>query len=310
MPRQAGFHVYSVKVRKKYQRETEVLSDILGKDDLLTILQAGLKQRLNAQSTDEAIERVACLKRAEVSERNILGLIEAGHYGESTNIVHSRSGQIVHVQGTEEAALLPCFFRLVIPKHTELGLLILQRDNRVQSKGALMSILTPILRQYDDELGFEVLPILNKQTFEKLVGEGQIQQLKFIRHSITQDFADEYDRGRHQIEGTMEVTVKAQRGKSLPMKQRLISWMHSADSVRDIFELPGLEGFEFDQVKADLRIGRNKRTVDFGKKLTNPIIDLTDKIQWRRGRPTWDSLVSSTLELAEDEMFDLEGVPS
>lgn len=310
MPRQVGFHVYSVKVRKKYQRDTQVLSNISGRDDLLTILQAGLGRCLNSQNTGEAIERVACLKRFEISNRHVVGLIEAGHYGEFTNIVHSRSGQVVHVQGTEEAALLPCFFRLFLPQHSGQGLLILQRDNRVQSKGALMSILNPILRKFDDELSFEVLPIMNKETFEQLVGDGQIQQLKFIRHSIMQDFADEYDRGRDQTEGTMEVVVKARRGKSLPMKQRLVSWMNSANSVRDMFELPGLAGFEFDQVKADLRIGRNKRTVDFGKKLTNPIIDLTDKIQWRRGRPTWESLVNSTLELAQDEMFDLEGVPS
>jgi hypothetical protein len=307
MARQVGFHVYSVKVRERYQRKTEILSNLCQRYDFLDVLNEGMNNILHSQNTDKSAERVACLKRVEVSGRHLIGLLEAGHYGESADIVNAQTRRVVHVQGTQEAALLPCFFRLVIPVGNERGLLILQRDNRVQSKGALMSVLNPILSSLSPDLACQVEPIMNRQTFERLVGNGQIQQLKFIRYSITQDFADEYDHGRDQTEGSMELTVKARRGKSLPMKDRIAGWMNSSGSISDMFEIPGLEGFDFETVKADLRIGNRKQTVDFGKKLTNPVIDLSDKIMWQGGRPTWSSLVAATNDLAQDEMFDMEG---
>lgn len=305
MARQIGFHVYSLRVKKRYHRESQVLSNIDDQHDLLTVFQRGMRGNINAQSTDAQVERVACLKRLERSDRHLMGLLEAGHYGEANDIVDSTSGRLVHSQAVEEAVLLPCFFRLVIIEGRRRGLLILQRDNRVQSKGALLSVLKPILASIDVDLVLHVDPIMNYKTFEHWVGNGQVQQLRFVRHSITEDFADEYDRGRDQTEGTMEVVIKARRGRSLPFRDKILRWFNSTEPVRDIFEIPGLTDFEYDDVKVDLKIGKRTKRVDFGKKLTNPIIDLTDSITWRQGRPTWDSLIRATQELADDEMLEI-----
>jgi hypothetical protein len=307
MARRVGFHVYSVKVKKRYRRESEVLSNLPGPHDLLTVFLQGMRGTLNAQNNDEEVERVACLKRLERSDRHLIGILEAGHYGEANDIVHAPTGRLTHAQNVDEAALLPSFFRLVIPEGMQTGLLILQRDNRVQSKGALLSVLKPILASVSDEFVLHVNPVMNRQTFERWVGEGQVQQLRFVRYSITEDFADEYDRGRDETEGTMELVVKARRGRTLPLKDKIISWFRSDAPVRDIFEIPGLEEFAYDDVKVDLKIGNRTKRVDFGRKLTNPIIDLTDSIKWRSGRPTWESLVRATAELAEDEMLDVGG---
>jgi hypothetical protein len=154
----------------------------------------------------------------------------------------------------------------------------------------------------------EIEPIMNRETFEKLVGGGEVQQIKFIRMSIPEDFADAYDKGKHETEGSMELVIKARRGRGLPMKNRLVDWMKSNASVRDQFQVPGLE-FEYDTVKADLRIGKNKRTLDFGKRLSNPIIDLTDDVKFDRksGHPTYPSLLEETAKLAEDQMFEIFG---
>jgi len=178
----------------------------------------------------------------------------------------------------------------------------------VQAKQVFRALVTPVLHKFDQDLKCEIEPIMNRETFEKLVGDGQVQQIKFIRMSIPEDFAEAYDKGKHETEGSMEVIVKARRGRGLPMRKRLVDWMTSNGSVHDHFQVPGLD-FDYDTVKADLRIGKNKRTLDFGKKLSTPIIDLTDnlKFELKSGHPTYASLLEETEKLAEDGMFDAFG---
>lgn len=308
MARKIGFHTYSVRIHEQYKRTYETLSALRGEIDFLKLLYDDMKTIQDSQQNNESSEQLACLRKIDRHDRHLTGLIEAGHYGETANIVHSKSGKVVHRQATDEASLLPFFFRLVVPSGRDQGLLILQRDNRVQAKQMFRSIVIPILQKFDENFRCEIEPIMNRETFEKLVGGGEVQQIKFIRMSIPEDFADAYDKGRHETEGSMELVIKARRGRGLPMRKRLIDWMKSDASVRDQFRVPGLE-FEYDTVKADLRIGKSKRTLDFGKRLSNPIIDLTDEVKFdgKSGHPTYSSLLEETAKLADDQMFGMFG---
>jgi hypothetical protein len=307
MARQIGFHVYSVRVREKFRRSHETLSRIQGDKDLLSVLHAGMKQILEQQKKEADVERVAYLKKCSVADdRHLVGILEAGHYGEDIDIMDVNSGQLAHRQTQNEASVVPCFFRLIVPKGETTGLLILQRENRVQSKGAFLSLVQPVIADMNADLNLEIMPVMNSETFQTLVGDGKVQQVRFIRHSVPPDFADLYGTGKNLAEetGSVELVFKAARGRTLPLGSRFLNWMMSTrdGGNSDLFEL---KNFPTDSIKADLRIGRRRRTVDFGKRLTSPIIDLTDQITLRRGRPTWDSLLEATASLAEDQLADL-----
>lgn len=307
MARRIGFHVYSVRVRERYSREYETLSALRGRQDLLVLLCTEMTKARNAQNDNEEHERVVCIRRVDKNGRHLTGLIETGHYGETSNIVHAKNGRVTHLQTTEEASLLPCFFRLVIPSNKNQGLLILQRDNRLQAKQIFRGLVEPAVKKFDSNLSCEIEPVVNQETFAKLVGDGEIQQIKFIKLSITQDFADEYDRGKHETEGSMELTIKARRGRSLPMKSHLTKWLATKTQVNDLFVVPGLD-FDYDTVKADVRIGHSRRTLDFGKRLSNPVIDMTGQLKRdKSGHPTYASLLEETEKLAADQMFDAFG---
>lgn len=308
MARRIGFHTYSFRVRGKYKENYENLSSISGKQDLLSLLHSSMSKDLGNQNDNEEFERLSCIKKVDRNGRHLTGLIEAGHYGETANIVHAKSGRTMHFQKTDEASLLPCFFRLVLPANRDQGLLILQRDNRIQGKQAFRDFVESAVKKFGPNLNCEIEPILNRETFMKMIGEGEIQQLKFIRLSIPQDFADAYDKGMKETKGTMEVTIKARRRGSLPMKKRVNEWLNSKERINDLFTIPGLEDFAYDTVKADIRIGDTRRTVDFGKRLSNPIIDLTGQLKRdKNGHPTYASLLEETQRLASDKMFEAFG---
>ena len=160
----------------------------------------------------------------------------------------------------------------------------------MQSKGASLSVLKPIVAAINEELALHVEPLMNRQAFERLIGQGQVQQVRFIRHSITEDFADEYDRGRGETGVRWSWWGVLAGGEVCFLRIKLLLGFIPMIRELDIFEIPGLEDFEYDDVKADLKIGSRTKRVDFGRKLTNPIVDLTEEITWRGGRPTWDSL--------------------
>src|SRR5258708_5811966 len=97
MSRTIGFHVYSFRVRQKRSLIYENLSAVQQKD-LLSELQTSMHAACDAQNNNAAMERVACLKRVDVSGRHMTGLIEAGPYGTTANIVNSVTGKMVHQQ--------------------------------------------------------------------------------------------------------------------------------------------------------------------------------------------------------------------
>ena len=300
MARQIGFHFYSFQVWQKYTSEKQILSSLRGRQDVLPLIHAGMQQTIDAQRKDEAAQRMACVKRVDVDGRHLTGLLEAEHYGETANIVSARTGKTAHRQRASEAAMMPCFFRLVLRQNSNRGLLILQRDNRVPAKSSLTTVLRGLIHRFDYLLTCDLTPVANSATFERLIQEGDIQELRFIRLSIPQDFASGYDGGRNETKGSVEVSYKANRGAALPMKNTIRRWLRGPVNVSDQYEIPGL-GFEFDTVKAEIRIGKKTQTVDFGRRMTPPIIDVTNQVAVDpiSGHPTYESLLEVTLDLAE-----------
>ena len=297
MPKNAGFHVYTLRIRERYEKEAETLSAIQDDTDLLPTLFAGLKSEVEAHKNDPAAERMACVKQVSKRERSLTGIFTAGNYGEATDIVDSIRASVSYEKKTTDAEMLPCFFRLEIPEDKDEALLILQRDNRVSSKAAFSSLLNSVVMQIDPELRVHITPLVNREEFEKLVGEGQVQTLRFIKMELTSDLADSYDEGHKEVEGSVEYVVRARKGRSLPFRNLLRGWSRTNSSVRDVFELPALD---FDTVKAEVKVGRKTQTVDFGKRLNTPILDLTSSVQFGPdGHPTYSTLVDATAELAE-----------
>ena len=309
MARQIGFHFYSLKIWQKYTSELEVLSALRGKQDALSLLRDGMNQIVDSQRDDQAARRMFCLRRVEQHGRHITGLIEAGGYGETANIVHRRTRRTYH-QGTEEASMLPAFFRLSIPKGEQRGVLVLQRDNRVPAKQALAATLSTIIGKFDEHLTSGLTAIANKAVFDRMVKGGDVQEIRFIRLSIPQDFASGYDTGRDELKGTVELSYKASKGRKLPITNLLRSWTRGSDAdALDQYEIPGMADFEFDTVKAALKVGKKVQTVDFGRRQTQPIVDVTDQVSFdvKSGHPTYESLLKVTAELIEDETFTAFG---
>lgn len=299
MARQIGFHIYSVRIRKKYQ-DLETLSSLLGRQDAHPLFEAGIRERIGHQRIDEAAHRTACFRRCDVDDRDITGLIEAGHFGQTATIVHAQTGETAHRQRLHESSLLPCFFRLSLPLHANRGLLILQRDNRVPAKQSLELLLNDILYRFDNDLVCALFPIANRATFERLVGDGEVQELRFVRLMTPEDLSDAYDRnGRIERPGTAELIYRARRGAFLPLK-RALRRIAGGEDPRTQFEFPD---FPFDRIKAKIRIGSKLQTVDFGRGISQPIIDVTDQVELepRTGHPIYESLVRITREMAENE---------
>lgn len=303
MPRKIGFHIYTVRVRQRYHRESETLNSICGEFDLYELLAKGLKKEVEKHKKDESTERLSCMKKVTSQGRSITGLINAGHYGEASDIVSSINAELSYEKKTTDAEMIPCFFRIDIPEDKDEALLILQRDNRVSCKSAFTSLVAPLVAAQNPNLTVAVTPLTSAQVFKQLVSEGEVQRLRFIKMGITDDFADSYDKGHKEVEGSMELIVKARRGFSLPFRAILGNWLSSKEMVKEIFEVPALD---FDTVKADVKIGRTVRTLDFGKKFSQPIVDLTADVKFGSdGHPTYASLIAATEQLATDQLSEM-----
>lgn len=219
----------------------ETLDSIQGETDLIDVLCDGLKSDIEAHKKDEEAGRMACVKRVDKRERSLTGLFTAGHYGESSDIVDSVSAAVSYEKKTTDAEMLRCFFRLEVPEDRDEALLFLQRDNRVSSKAAFSALVNSIVMRVDAELRVTIDPLVTREEFDKLIDDGEVQTLRFIKMGLTPDLADSYDSGHTETDGSIEYVVKARRGRSLPFRNLLKGWSVASGSIKEVFALPALD---------------------------------------------------------------------
>jgi hypothetical protein len=152
------------------------------------------------------------------------------------------------------------------------------------------------------ELQMTVAPFMPAEVFKKFLNVGTVQKLRFLRMSIPSDFADSYDSGHKETLGTAELIIKARRNGDLPIKSRIMEFVTSKKPIRDFYSVPG---FEFDNVKVAVRMGKRTRNVDLGNKRSTPLYELTDLSQGSDGQPTYESMKEAVGKLRDELLTDL-----
>jgi hypothetical protein len=192
----------------------------------------------------------------------------------------------------------PFYFFIKIPEGTEDGLLILQRTGHFGIRKVLHWVLDSAFTEKYPDLKLRLSSLADEDQMEKYV-QGRVQEITFVRKTISADVEDNYDRGHKEVQGSVELVIRARRGSALPMNSWLTQVFRSRKST-GIFAFEKSQKFAYENVKAKVKVGHASRTINAGNPLTlRPYHDITDTVKiGKNGHPNFDSIDRLARDLA------------
>ena len=132
------------------------------------------------------------------------------------------------------------------------------------------------------------------------MSEGKIESIRFISFDIPTDVTDAFGGGHVEREGHAELVIRARRGGSLPIRERLREIFAGRRTAGNFIALDETN-FQYQKVKVTSRVGRSSRTVDLSRlNRLRSYYDISDEVAVdpRSGHPQFDSIHELATDLA------------
>ena len=189
------------------------------------------------------------------------GIIEAGEYGIVSRLYDTDRQQDSHHRQVVEAELLPYYFLIQLPAALNQGFLLLQRTG---NSGILTLLSEDFRQEFRDNyprLKLEINKIIPEQIVDEYLSQGRVTRVRYLRNSRHRDPADQYQSGGNyrQTIGEMELIHKVRRSQSVFLPGSFREFLGGQRSLTSLLEL---QDFECDNIKLEVVLNGNKRTID------------------------------------------------
>ena len=297
MPRTISLAAYTIKVWNLDEKDAEPVSDFADSNDLLKFFQ-GLFAKLKVNPDDnKKVQQVVSVTELKTDGRNLYGVIETGEYGVESNIWSTETNKVVHKKKASEAEMLPFYFLLYIPEGPDEAILLLQRSSTFGIRRVLQQLAGPAFEEGFEDYQLRFFPLVEPDEVAKYV-EGKVQSIRFIRFNIPSDLASSYDTGHEEVQGRVELVVRARRGKSLPINNRLRQFFAGKKELGQLIALKETN-FQYDNIKVKTKVGSGSRTIDLASpKHLRSYYDISADVGLdKNGHPQFDSIHTLALDL-------------
>ena len=288
---------FSIRIRRRNDRHRCTLSEFNGEHDAFDILNRYLSQgRLNTDI--DRLKKSYHLSELIADQRTLSGIIKCGSYGYESDIVEKDTGAEVHHRETEEAELLPFYFQIYVPVGENEGIVLLQKFGAFGLTSIFRHMVIGRFNGAFRNYKLELSPLIPEALLEDYFGSGRIAKLRLIRFTLPADIADSLQHAHHEDECEVELSIKAKRGNSLAIRERLLDVFRGTRPATRILEL---ESFDYVTSKVELEIDGKSKTIDmadFAK--MRPTFDITNTVEYGDdGHPTYESIANEGNEIME-----------
>ena len=199
--------------------------------------------------------------------------------------------------------MLPFYFLLYLPKRANEGIVLLQRFKQFGIRTIFLQDINQYFSLQYPNLEIEMNPLVPEQLINQYL-DGRIIKLRFIRFNFPEDLADFiYNNQNHvEEEGSTEYVVSVKRGGNINLKERFHEVVDGRRNLKDLIEIQKIQNFDYDNVKIEVMIGKNRRTIDLSHlDRIRAYYDITnDIILGDNGHPDFDSINSIAEQLLKD----------
>lgn len=300
--------LYGLQLKEKESEKLSKLDQLMGGVDLFTLLQGFCRQQKTmGMQTDEAIQRTTKLIDFCVDEnkREIYGTYEKGDYGTRRRIYNVETDKQTYTKSDKESMPEPFYFSIVVPREETRAYLSFQRiSNR--------SIQTDFVEELNSSLNGALRDryhkplfgnILTQSTIRNLLSTGHIGEVRLIARQIPKElFTLEYGQGYTDVQGKVELSIKAGRNGRLPFNEQIMKVFDTRGmNVSDIFTFEDLN-FEYDEAKVQISEGGRDLTVDLSNfNKMRPYYVVSENIELdENGHPSTEALHAFALSIINE----------
>lgn len=303
---------YTLRVKDKANNQYVQIDNFNNGIDIFNVFNTYLSNLTTNSAHDSRERKLLRVENltAHPRERILNGIIGTGEWGYESVLYDITRDLESHRRRTNEAEILPFYYLINLPRNSNDGIIILQRFQQFGIRGVLLKDFNTYFDSQWPEFKIEINPLVPEQLVTQYLSEGRITKLRFIQFRLPNDLANFYESQDHiEEEGHTELVVCAKRNRYIPVVSRIQEYM---DHRRELRRLIELQNFEYDTVKVEVMIHKNRRTIDLSNlNKIKAYYDITEELQVSdTGHPQFDSIDNIAESLLRDLTAALYGEPN
>lgn len=292
-----GLTAYGFCIKNEQEKRIE-LHDVDGRE-IIDILNTEIQNEINTYTDDRSDERVFCYDQNEIGiEYNgekqeifkiLYSRVKTGEYGMQSEIVNSKTGIVSHKKTEDEADVMPFGFAVCVAAgEVNTGIIVLQSIGNRGIKVALHKRLNKIVKDYNEDYRLEMGVIVPRIVLNRFFKQGVLQSIRFIQYEIPEEDAERFGINHNTEESYKETIIRKPTGFLRNKARELAEWMNGTRMYSDVVQI---EGFEYDELKMDFKLGRTSKTISL-RNIDNLQMteDVTKDVILEGGHPTFNSL--------------------
>lgn len=262
-----NLNCYTIRFRKKNNKENFLtFSEVFSSQSFTDIIQEFVKTIDANVFVNGSNDRILYLDRGLTVNQSIFsGILRKGNCGHETNVDELEAHKVKTVNRitANQYNSTPFYFNLTLPSpNSNYLLLIAQTYKQYGFKELFEEAFQKFFNQHHSNnilMEFGTLSIAS--LFEKYCKEGYIKKIRFKKHTLTTNLENLFrvtgDKEKSNFE--MEISVSVKKRGVLSILNN-ISW----ENTSFIEKFP-IEGYEYDEVFADISFGGRKRVLNITK---------------------------------------------
>lgn len=234
----------------------------------------------------------------------VWGLLKSGEHGYTASLVDVKSLDEKYRRGTDDAEMIPFYFRVVVPPRSRVGLLMIAREGTRSAYGAFRAALSTRFHERWPGYAVEFGNHVPRQALE-ILRSGRVTKIQIRHYELPKDKIDAWRLGENISElADATLTIKAKRGRWLRQPGFLKRFTQD-NAVGEVIVED--DGGEYEQMAVTLRKGGVQRTVRFSDPTKIlPYLDISQDVeQGDDGHPVFESIHQYCVSLEPDLLYQL-----
>lgn len=268
--------IYTLRVRELNSGSDIRFRDLPMKEEFIAYLED--KMRIAGSSLQIVGGNRAFLSNGhKKTNRALFGQIQTGRFGYGSKITNIKTGKVAYERTKDDADMIPLFFRCEVHPSEEFALFVFQNFNNHGLKDAFSTYLSECFSEDYPELRLHWQKVATQDVAQSVLSDGIIKKARLIRHLKSSDVADAYRQGTVDGAGEIELQIRAVRGGSLNLGDRISEFLSGKRELKTVIEF---EEFEYDDIKVELEVNGVKRTLPLMNVGSfSPDYDITDDVE-------------------------------
>lgn len=309
---------FSLRVKSHTGREVEYCTldklpaatqrkDLPSHRSLLGLLEEYLRLVEKHAANDKINRSLLSASQIHVKSHSVSAFLERGEYGIQSNMLDAGSvkkKKITYRRLIRDAEMLPYYFLAAVPARSQWGVVAFEMEANAGIKSQFEQGFEDFLRAECGRCDLEINRLVPGKLVKQFLKHGRVSRLRFVRLNVPSSIEEAFMLdGNIETSATMELRVKPKQGSAFLLADKIQDVLSKQREARDFVQI---QGFEYDTVKVDVKVGNKYHTVDLGNLDSfRADYDITNKVQPNGGHPTYRSIDQIAREIVREIMDSL-----